>query len=85
MKFSATIHENNYLPGVVALNREVKANPFMPDSPFKPTITDVFRWQLVDRQNKVPLNPKGYGKTFCEAVKHFERQGDFRTISRGNC
>lgn len=71
-RFSSTA-EGNPLPGAVRANIDVKANPFMPDSPFKPTITDVFRWQLVDRQNKVPLNPAGYKKTFSEATKHHDR------------
>jgi len=77
---------SNPLPGATKLNREMQANPFMPDSPFKSTITDVTRWTMLDRQNKVPLNPAGYKKKYCEAVQHHERlaSSSFGCLSRGH-
>jgi len=63
----------------------------MPDAhtgtanPFKPTITDVFRPHLVDRQNKVPLNPAGYKKKFSEATSFHDlcKRAGSGVISRG--
>jgi len=75
----------NPTSGDVRLNQLAKANPFMPDSPFKHTITDINSWNQVDRHAKVPLNPNGYKKTYNEAAKYQARSvlSSFGSLSRG--
>ena len=86
-KFSTTYP--NSLPGAVKWNRIAKSNPFTPDSPFKPTLTDVTRWIAKDRPNKTPNNAVSaisgeYRAVKSEWHRHYDQLclSEFSSISR---
>lgn len=79
----------NARPGAVKMGQMARANPYRPDSVFKSTMSDVTRWKVQDRPNKLPYNQvsaeaSAYRKCKSRMTQHFESGAlsEFEMITR---